>query len=84
MGTELAHFPKQFSGARAVPGSRSAKLLLFSKVFGRMTYAVKPFDFEFVVLRLLPPLLLNGERDCLREKPDLFGQVEDGQANELK
>jgi hypothetical protein len=35
-------------------------------------------------LNHLPPPLLDGIRDRLREQPSLFGQLEDGQANELQ
>jgi len=36
------------------------------------------------VPRDLPPPLLDGIRDRLGKEPDLFEQLEDGQANELQ
>jgi len=53
-----------------------------SLIFIRVTDAVEPFDFEFVLGHGLP-FLLNGRRDGLRQQPDLFGKLGNGQADEF-
>ncbi len=53
-----------------------------STILRRVAYPVEPFDFKFVQ-NALPPPLLGGNRERLGKQPDLFDQLEEGQANEL-
>ena len=55
----------------------------FPKVLRRVAYSVEPFGFKCVQHRPLP-LLFDGNRDRLGKQPGLFGQLDDGQANELQ
>ena len=48
-----------------------------ARILRRVAYPVEPFGFKLVP-RELPPPLLNGQRDRLWQRPDLFGQVNDG------
>jgi len=52
-------------------------------IFRRVAYPVEPFDFLFVQ-HDLPLPLVDSLRDRLGKQPDLFGQLDDGQANELQ
>jgi hypothetical protein len=54
-----------------------------SLIFIRVTDAVEPFDFEFVSSHRLP-LLFNSRRDGLRQQPDLFGKLGNGEADEFQ
>jgi hypothetical protein len=55
----------------------------FPEILGRVAYPVEPFGFMFVPLDPLPPML-DGITDRLGKQPDLFDQLDDGQANELQ
>ena len=55
---------------------------LFTKILRRVADPVEPLGFMFVP-RDLPPSLLGGIRERLGKAPDLFDQLEEGQANEL-
>ena len=48
-----------------------------------MAYSVEPFGLRLVRGNLLSPISETG-RDCFWERPDLFGQLHDSQANMLQ
>jgi len=52
-------------------------------VLRRVAYPVEPFDFLFVQYDLPLPLV-GSVRDRLGKQPDLFGQLDDGHANEFQ
>ena len=54
-----------------------------SQIFVRVTYPVEPFGFEFVSGHPMP-LVFNSERNGLRQQPDLFGKLGNGQADEFQ
>jgi hypothetical protein len=54
-----------------------------SSILRRIAYPVEPFGFELVSGELPSPLLKGG-RHPLWQQPDLFDQVNDGQAGEFK
>jgi len=60
--------------------TKQRRLKSLPKVLQRVAYPVEPFGFMFVQ-HDLPPSLLDGIRDRLGKQPDLFDQLEDGQAN---
>jgi hypothetical protein len=54
-----------------------------SQIFIRVAYPVEPFGFKFVSSHPLT-FLFNGHRDGLRQQPDLFGKLNNGQADEFQ
>ena len=64
-------------------GSMKGALRSPTGILRRVADPVKPFGFELLP-RKLPPPLLQGERDRLRQQPGLFDQVNDRQADQSK
>ena len=54
-----------------------------ASILRRVAYPVEPFRLELVPREFSPPLL-KGQRDRLWQRPDLLGQVNDGQADQFK
>src|SRR6266516_4767478 len=54
-----------------------------AKILRRVAYPVEPFGIKSVQ-NVLPPPLLDGNRDRLGKQPGLFDQLDDCQANELQ
>jgi len=59
------------------------ELNLFSAILRRVADPVEPFDLKSLQHDLLPPLL-DGMGDSLWKQPGLFGELDDGHANELR
>ena len=67
-------------------GTRGALLPnvpLLSQVFRRVPDSVEPFSFRLNKSRASLPLF-DGSADGLRKQPDLFGKLDQGQANEIQ
>jgi len=62
--------------------TKQRRLKSLPKILRRVAYPVEPLSFKFVQ-NDLPLSLLDGIRDRLGKQPDLFDQLEEGQANEL-
>lgn len=63
--------------------SASMRIRSLAQILRRVADPVEPFGFKFVPNHLLPSLP-DGIRDSLGKRPGLFGQVDDGQANEFQ
>jgi hypothetical protein len=63
--------------------TKQQRLKSLPKILQRIAYPVEPLGFKFVPNNPRPSLL-DGIRDRLWKGPNLFDQLEDGQANELQ
>jgi hypothetical protein len=55
----------------------------FALILGRIAQSVKPFSFQQVPGKLLPPFF-QGDRGSMGQQPGLFEKASRRQANELQ
>ncbi|MFZ0825855.1 MAG: hypothetical protein WAO02_00385 [Verrucomicrobiia bacterium] len=66
-----------------MPDNKATKIKSPPEILRRVADPVEPFSFMFVPNNPLAPEL-DGIRDRLRNEPDLFDQLKQGQANEFQ